>query len=145
MTSWTQIFPAMGTPAPDNAFGAGNEADGQPLFIARAVIAGSYCIGKYGAHLGGANFPYGGKETPVTSAVEIYSGAGTWKPAAPGKLPLGAFVAGLEADGTPLFVARAHHGGGIHPGKYSAKYGKCYIPWGGKEFEVTSHFEILCL
>jgi hypothetical protein len=34
----------------------------------------------------------------------------------PGELPQGAIPVGREADGTPLFAARAFHEGGLHVG-----------------------------
>ncbi len=64
-----------------------------------------------------------------------------WFPSAQGQgVPRGAQPAGDNGDGTPLFVCRARHQGGIHPGKVYA--GNCNIGWGGKEI-VIGAYEVL--
>lgn len=41
--------------------------------------------------------------------------------------------AGREADGTPLYVAQAHHEGAVQPGKCGPNIDGASIAWGGKE------------
>jgi hypothetical protein len=50
---------------------------------------------------------------------------------------------GRENDGTPLFVCRAPHHNAVHPGKCSPKLDGCYIPFDGKEKQI-SNYEVLC-
>ena len=54
-------------------------------------------------------------------------------------MPKGAVVGGKE-PGRTLFVCRAPHNGGIHPGKVVA--GKCNIGYGGKEI-VSTKFQVM--
>jgi len=62
-----------------------------------------------------------------------------WKAASGGSIPDGAPALGHEADGTALFVARAKHEGGLHPGKVRPEFGAANIPYGGKEVKVNSY------
>jgi len=58
-------------------------------------------------------------------------------------LPAGAILGGVEKsgvnDGKSLYVCRAQHAGGIHPGKLIG--GQCNIPYGGHEYEKPE-FEV---
>ena len=42
-------------------------------------------------------------------------------------------VAGESSDGGPLYVGRAHHEGGLYPGKVNPDHNCCYIAYGGAE------------
>ena len=55
-----------------------------------------------------------------------------WVPWSGGGPPTGA-VCGGEDQGGPVYVARAHHQGGLTPGKFHAKHKRAYISWGGQE------------
>ena len=57
-----------------------------------------------------------------------------WVPWSGGGPPSGA-VCGGEDQGGPVYVARAHHQGGLTPGKFHAKYKTAFISWGGQEHE----------
>jgi hypothetical protein len=50
---------------------------------------------------------------------------------------------GNENDGSPLYVAKAHHKGAEHPGKASEKLKGAYIPYGGGE-ELIEEYDVLC-
>jgi len=67
----------------------------------------------------------------------------SWTKVTNGQIPPNALVAGYEADGTALYVARAEHEGGQHPGKTSKPLGAIHFGWGGKE-ETKSDYEVLC-
>ena len=54
-------------------------------------------------------------------------------------VPQGA-IAGGEEDGTTLYVCRAEHGGGLHPGKLIG--GQCNIEYGGDELQKPA-YEVL--
>ncbi|EUB60931.1 hypothetical protein EGR_04177 [Echinococcus granulosus] len=62
----------------------------------------------------------------------------SWVPMRGREIPVGA----LEVD-DGIFVARAELSGEKIPGKYVQRYQTCYLPYGGKEHEV-SFCEILC-
>jgi hypothetical protein len=64
-----------------------------------------------------------------------------WRPASNGEVPRGAFRAGGE-EGNPLFVCRAAHEGGLHPGKIRRDFDGCLIPFGGKEIH-EKNYEVL--
>ena len=52
---------------------------------------------------------------------------------ATGNLPPNANKVGYEPDRTPLYLARASHEGGLHPGKYRADWQAASISYGGAE------------
>lgn len=80
---------------PDNAIRAGYEANGKPLFVARAIIQGAITSGKCGIHLEGAYIIYGGKENVVQHyGVLVYPinalGFLDWRQASNGEVPCNA-------------------------------------------------------
>ncbi|KAJ2623226.1 hypothetical protein GGF44_005335 [Coemansia sp. RSA 1694] len=68
-----------------------------------------------------------------------------WVSASDGFIPDRAVQGGVEKDGAPLFVARAMHKGGLHPGKAGRhiENGGCAIGFGHKEVNVRE-YQILC-
>ncbi|KAJ7874699.1 carbohydrate-binding module family 12 protein [Mycena olivaceomarginata] len=50
---------------------------------------------------------------------------------------------GEENDGTPLYIAKAHHRSADHPGKASPKLDGAYIPYDGGE-ECVKSYSVLC-
>lgn len=120
----------------------GNETDGTPLYIARVAHEGGVHIGKVRANALEAFIPFGGQELPKGN-YQVYVGTGTWVRINAGQnIPTNAIQGGSEADGTPLYIARATIDGGIHPGK--ARGTEAFIPYGGREQVVTS-FDVLVL
>ena len=120
---------------------AGYESDGRPLYIARARYENGVHIGKTRKEFEGALIPFGGREIKVSS-FEIYTGPQKWVEAKNGEIPLDAVSAGKEADGNPLFVARADFAEGLHIGKVSPRFGAALIPFDGKENSVQK-YEVL--
>lgn len=127
-------YPADATPG-------GYEANGTPLYIIRGDVQGSIAVGKFNPQQRAAYVSYGGKEIRL-SRYEVYTGGGKWIDWQAGSVPTGAIRGGSEADGTPLYIIRAPFRGGLVPGKYNARYGKGYIPYGGREYSL-SRFQIL--
>ncbi len=131
---------------PRGATAQGYEASGEPLWIARASLntkgryAGTH-PGKVRPAFNAANIPYGGKEIPA-SCYEVWVGPARWVPASGGRIPQGAVMAGQEADGQPLYVARGMIKGGLHIGKVRPDFGAANIPYGGKELKVST-YEVL--
>ncbi|KAJ1305777.1 hypothetical protein OPQ81_010507 [Rhizoctonia solani] len=67
----------------------------------------------------------------------------TWVLTKGPRIPPGAFVAGQEADGTPLYVGRTYFEKGVQLGKVSPNFQKgCVIGYDGDEIEVED-YEIL--
>jgi hypothetical protein len=133
--------PAAPGSLPQWATPAGYEADGTPLYIARAPFNGGLQVGKANPTHADAYIPWGGKENPVPG-FEVYCGGGKWIPGTSAAVPPGAIPGGNEADGTPLYIIRAPLEGGLVPGKFNPVYHTGYLPYGGKEREIQS-FEIL--
>jgi Protein of unknown function (DUF3421) len=146
----TAHFQAAHGTLPTYANKAGHEADQTPLYLARALHEGGLHPGKYRAGWTAASISYGGGEVWISS-YEVWTGRlsdgspGTWIPsedAQPGGYwdPV---VCGREADGTPLYAARAPHDGGMQVGKWRQGWTVTSIPYGGKELWL-SPFELLC-
>lgn len=132
---------ASGGSVPKGATIQGNEADGTPLFLARATYQGGLHPGKVRLAFGAANIPYGGDEVKVAN-YEVFVGTAHWVTASNGKIPSSAVVVGYEANGEPLYTARAAYQGGLHPGKVRLAFGAANIPYGGKEVKVNP-YEVL--
>ena len=130
---------------PNGANPAGYEANRESLYVARAQIGGGFHLGKYKRGWKQAAFPYGGKELWV-SDFEIWVGklsnnyVGSWSRH---DLHRDDTVAcGNEANGTPLYIARAKHEGGLHRGKWRKDWKQAAISYGGLEI-WKSDFEVL--
>ncbi|KAJ3045774.1 hypothetical protein HDV00_007900 [Rhizophlyctis rosea] len=136
-TSWILT---EGNNIPQGALIGGNEADGRPLYIARAFHKNGVHVGKAAHHLeDGAHIAYGGKEISK-SAYEVLCGfenAVKWVDGHK-KLKLDEGMnlveGGKEGDGTPLFIAQALHKDSIVPGKCGPHLDDgAMIPYGGDE------------
>lgn len=129
---------------PDDALEAGKESDGRPLYIARVSHKGGVHPGKAGEHMrGGAHFGFGGQEVTSRDYEVLMNVRGLdWQKGSGGHVPDNAVVVGEESDGTPLYVARAWHGGGLHVGKIKDGWKHCSIAYGGEEVAVTT-YEVL--
>lgn len=55
-----------------------------------------------------------------------------------GSVPVGAFKAGVDNGGGPLYIVRTQYQGGLIVGKYNPLLGKALFPYGGQEVEVTN-------
>jgi hypothetical protein len=119
----------------------GKETCGADLFLARAWIDGGLHPGKVRSEYRGALIPYGGREIFVPS-YEVFTGIGKWMPAFGGNVPPKAIPGGLENDGSTLFIARAKHEEGLHPGKIRKEFQSAHIPWGGREIHIRD-YEVL--
>lgn len=75
----------------------------------------------------------------VVGTTPVEAQRSRWIGASNGYLPPNAFQGGHEANGTPLYVCRAHYNGGVHIGKFRADWRGCNIPWGGREITVNSY------
>lgn len=65
----------------------------------------------------------------------------TWIPSSNGAHAKFAVHAGMDS-GKKLYVARAHHSGGVIPGKLHIGHSNVYIPFDGQEI-TKSQYEVL--
>ena len=103
---------------------------GNHLYVARVNHEGSLIPGKFHERNGVAYIPYGGQEHYYKDNYEVLTGRGlVWVEAKNGELPEGAFQAGHEANGDPLYVAKATINGADAVGKFNPKFGFAHIPY----------------
>ncbi|ORY20747.1 hypothetical protein BCR39DRAFT_474891 [Naematelia encephala] len=140
-----------GQDLPRDALPIGNEADGMPLFSARAWWEGGLQLGKAGTHLSHrASISYGGSEhnlevyevlcgPPDPSLIKWmtyrhgeHAGIEGWQPVEGGR----------EKDGTPVLLAKGEYENGVHPGKCLLNDDHACVGWGGGELWVRP-FQIL--
>lgn len=137
-----QWVPGSGSSVPSNAVPGGVDR-GTRLYVARASHAGSLVPGKLHPTYKNVYVSYGGNEHAKGSGYEILTGEGfQWKAAENGRVPQGAVQGGREANGTPLYVARAKVDGVDSIGKVNTTHNSCYLPYGGKEHSVK-RYEVL--
>jgi hypothetical protein len=55
----------------------------------------------------------------------------------------GAVKGGVDQGNDTIYLCRMKMSDGVHPGKYSYKNNRCYIPWGNKEYSYPAGFELL--
>ena len=111
------------------------------LFIARAPYQNGIHPCKFVDNRG-CYVSYGGKEYQVDK-FEYYVGNVKWVKCKNHEIPLGAILAGQEADGKMLYVGRAEYDGCLILGKVGKHLpqGIC-IPYYGKEIDLPE-YEIL--
>lgn len=125
---------------PAGAFQGGSEADGTPLYVARAEFRGGVYPAKLNRRHGKAYVSYNGREYGLRS-YKVLTGSYRWRQF---KLPVydNAVKLGHDRDNSHFYVIRASVGGGMHIGRYDKNSGKARIPYGGGEIN-PSEFEIL--
>ncbi|TFF17793.1 DUF3421 domain-containing protein [Jiella endophytica] len=121
---------------------AGNEANGEPLYVCSAVFNNGVHPGKLRPGFGGCVVGYGGREYTV-GRYSALLGRGHWRQGVPaGEVGSIGVNAGREANGSLLYVCRAPFNNGIHPGKIGPSTGGCNITYGGVE-HTTYFYEVL--
>ncbi|KAJ4000040.1 carbohydrate-binding module family 12 protein [Lentinula boryana] len=138
-----------GKDIPSNAIVVGPEHDWM-LWISRAYVDGTIQVGKASnVFQKGAVIGYDNEEIQLDT-YEILVGdmhGLQWVPASGHlnveNLGLRPVEGGRDKDGTPLYVAQAPHKGAVHPGIASPKHDGAYIPYGGKQVQV-SEYRVLC-
>ncbi|XP_062566672.1 uncharacterized protein LOC134228983 [Saccostrea cucullata] len=142
MAVWVTTF---GSHIPEGAMRGGFEADGRPLFIARAQIEGIMTPGKCGFHLPGALFPFGMTEQSSymyevlvhpTRSRDFFD----WQRASEGKVPPNAYKTDKDT-----YIGRAFYQGNLLPGKIATGHPHwcAYIGYRGNEIS-TKDYEVLC-
>nr|WP_245396408.1 DUF3421 domain-containing protein [Jiella sonneratiae] len=118
---------------------AGNEANGEPLFVCNAVFNNGIHPGKLRPGFGGCVIGYGGREYTVGQYGTLL-GRGDWLQGIPvDRLDSIGVNAGREANGSLLYVCRARFNNGVHPGKIGASTGGCNITYGGVEHTLYDY------
>jgi len=130
---------------PPEAVVAGNQSDGEPLYVGRASIGGALMTGKIHPSHNCIYVPFDGVEQSIPQyEVLVAPRRSTWVPSTiHSPLPEGAILAGHDQDGSPIYVGRAWHGGDQVPAKVLPSKHACYIPHGGQEI-LKDSFEVLC-
>jgi len=112
--------------------------------VARAPYNNEWIPGKFHTTDHKCYIPWGQKEHEVNLDVEILVAApGTlveWIPHKNGEIPMSGAIGPMGTDG--LYVGKAicpSPESVFTPGKIHPKYGKLFIPWGGKESEHTEY------
>ncbi|MCE7030423.1 DM9 repeat-containing protein [Jiella avicenniae] len=121
---------------------AGQEANGEPLYVCAASFNGGVHPGKLRQGFGGCVVGYGGKEYTVGQYSTLI-GHGRWQSGVPtDRLDRIGVNGGEEANGSPLYVCRADFNNGVHPGKVGASTGGCNVTYGGVE-RTEYFYEVL--
>ncbi|KAL1748613.1 carbohydrate-binding module family 12 protein [Schizophyllum fasciatum] len=138
-----------GKSIPHNAILVGPEHDWN-LYICRAYYEGGLQIGKASdAFKEGAVIGYDDDEVSLdTYEILVGDMRGLRWVDASGRLNISSLgyrpvEGGREADGKPLFIAKAPHKGAEHPGKVGEHLDGALIPYGGKEKNVDV-YRVLC-
>ncbi len=136
---WVPV-PFMGE-FPQDVAVAGHEADGTPLYAARARYLSHLLPGKVRHGFAGANVGYRGHEYPV-SPFEVLTGQPVWRAASGGHIPADALPCGQGPKKLVYYLARAPIGAGLHPGKIARGMTAALIPFGGVEI-TAAEYEVL--
>jgi hypothetical protein len=112
--------------------------------VRRVAHGGGVHTGKMCPKFGGCHYGYGGREVcgKEYELLVIKNAAFEWVAAANGQVPAGAVEGGNEPDGTPIYVARAPMGGGMHVGKLREVFGGCNISFAGEEI-CAKEYQVL--
>jgi hypothetical protein len=78
----------------------------------------------------------------TVKSFEVLVGTPSWRPASGGHIPEDAVLCGHDKKGGPLYLARAHLGPGLHPGKIGPGMPEALIPFGGTEWSARE-YEVL--
>ncbi|XP_049873966.1 uncharacterized protein LOC126372310 [Pectinophora gossypiella] len=137
IVDWVEVD--SNSPFPDDALIAGFENE-QPLYVARARINGSLCVGKYLRSKRRGYFPWGGRQY-VEDEVELLTGYNVkWVKTKGACIPENAVVGGYsEVRREPLYIGRAMYENNLLVGKVHVLYKACYFAHRRKEVEVSAY------
>lgn len=130
---------------PADAVVAGNQADGDVLYVGRAPVGGSLSVGKIQPSHACMYVPFDGLEHSIHQyEVLVAPKRSTWIQSSRfAPLPHGAILAGNDQDGSPIYIGRAWHNGDQIPAKVIPSKQAAYIAYGGQEV-LKDEFELLC-
>lgn len=125
---------------------SGYTVDGEPLYIGRAPFKKSLTPGKVQQTHGCLYLPFGGKERSITEYDVLVAPKpkAVWIPwGTSASLPEGAIMAGIDIDGTGIYIGKAAHEGDLLPAKVIPEREVAYVSYGGEEVAVNE-FDVLC-
>ncbi|XP_026319772.1 uncharacterized protein LOC113230179 isoform X2 [Hyposmocoma kahamanoa] len=126
---------------PEQAFVGGFEDE--IIYVARSVHNYSLCPGKYIPSQHRVFVPWGGEEHAKEQFDILCGYNAKWVKTHSNNIPENAFVGGFsELRKEPLYIGRAMIEGSLITGKVHVNYSTCYLPYKGREVEV-SRYEIL--
>jgi hypothetical protein len=134
----TEAIMHAGYAFPKYAINGGTDGNGASLYLCLAPYAGGLIPGKMQATWSGCNVSYGGAEYTVSSPdfeVLVPSFDAPVVASNP-------YVAGTDANGSPLGVCSVPYGGGTQVGKFMSS-GVCDFGYGGKEVAPSAGFSVL--
>lgn len=137
--------PSANGHVPPDAVVAGNQSNGEPLYVGRAHVGGSLSVGKIHPSHNCIYVPFDGTEHSVHQyEVLVAAKRSTWVPTSRfAPLPDGAILAGHDQDGTQIYVGRAGHHGDLLPAKVLPSKQAAYVAYGGQEI-LKDEIEVLC-
>ncbi|XP_030385452.1 uncharacterized protein LOC115632442 isoform X2 [Scaptodrosophila lebanonensis] len=127
---------------PPFAIVAGNDSDGDTIYVGRAYHNGDMLPAKIIPSKQQAYVAWGGEEINKHDFEVLTGHHYCWIPESGGRVPPHALRVGQTTDGEPLFVGRGHYHGSLTPGKVHPSHGCLYIPYGGAEHKLDS-YEVL--
>lgn len=139
-------IPSSNGNVPANAVMSGYTVNEEPLYIGRAAFKKSVTPGKVHQSHGCLYLPFGGKERSCQhyDVLVALKPRAVWIPwGASNSVPEGAIMAGIDSDGTGIYIGKASHEGDILPAKVIPEKEVAYICYGGEEV-ATHEFDILC-
>lgn len=134
--------PSSGSSIPPNAIHAGQDSDGDQIFVGRAYHDGDLLPAKVIVNKAIAYVSHGGMEH-TKHQFEILCGTNyRWLPSGNGQVPPNAVEGGRTSNGEVLYIGRSHHCGSLTPGKIQSSHQCLYIPYGGQEVRLPT-YEVL--
>ncbi|XP_026732213.1 uncharacterized protein LOC113496989 [Trichoplusia ni] len=114
-------------------------------YIARSHHNNSLCPGKYVPSMGVAFVPWGHREHSKEEFEILCGFNAKWVKTKCNHIPTNAFIGGYsEVQNEPLYIGRAMYDGKLLIGKVHVRYDLCYLPYHGREVEIST-YEILVI
>ncbi|MCE9564337.1 MAG: DUF3421 domain-containing protein [Planctomycetes bacterium] len=128
---------------PSGALVAGRDADGTPLYFARAKLEYSLLPGKLKAGEKNAVVVTDEGEEHIARVFEVLTGEGVWVEAENGTVPRGAVKGGQDDNEYAQYLAVAEHEGGVIPGRLASLRGGVVIGAVDGSHVVCSKYRVL--
>ncbi|XP_060526917.1 uncharacterized protein LOC132702352 [Cylas formicarius] len=138
---WNEMM-HMGNYTPRNAFQAGIDLDGEPIYVGQGHHSGHLLPGKYIPPKNGLLVPHDGQEVSVFNFKVLCEKLLDWVPVNDGQIPPGAVPGGDTTTGDLLHIGRVRFQNSLVVGR--VQHGLCYVTLQGKE-TTYNDFEVLVL
>ncbi|XP_055914857.1 uncharacterized protein LOC129948065 isoform X2 [Eupeodes corollae] len=127
---------------PRGAIVAGNDSDGDTIYVGRLKHGGDLLPAKVIPAKGGAYVCYGGEEVKSDNFQMLVGAGFVWADCEEGQVLPGAVPSGNTSDGETLYVGRGHYNGSLSVGKVHPSHECLYLPYGGEEVKLDQ-YEVL--